>query len=483
MKLRDVLKGLSYEVICGSLEDEINDIQYDSRKVKENDLFCCIQGFKVDGHDFAQEAISKGATVLICEKVLEDIDATSITVIKVLNSRKALATAASNFCGEPSKKLKIIGVTGTNGKTTSSYMIKSILEEAGFKVGLIGTIANYIGSKKIPSHRTTPESLELHKLFKDMADEGAAYCVMEVSSHSLALDRVYGIEFSEGMFTNLTRDHLDFHKTFENYYNAKLLLFKNSKISIINMDDEYGNKVYHDINSSKVTYGIEKDADVKAQNIHMHSKGIEFDMYYKDEVTPITLNMPGKYNAYNALGSAALCLSEGISIDAIKKGLEKVLVPGRCEIVTKDYNLGFEVILDYAHTPDGLENILKTAREFTKGRLITVFGCGGDRDKTKRPIMGKISGDLSDISIITSDNPRTEDPDAIIEDILKGMESDNYVVIEGRREAIKKAIKIAKKGDVVVVAGKGHEDYQELKNIVIHFDEREVIADIIKELF
>lgn len=483
MKLRYVLKGLSYEVISGSLDTEINKIEYDSREVKENDVFFCITGFKVDGHDFAQKALLNGASVIICEKELENLDLSSATVIKVSDSRKALAVAASNFYGEPSKKLKLIGITGTNGKTTSSYMIKNILEEAGFKVGLIGTIANYIGDKKIPSHRTTPESLELHKLFKEMVDEGVDYCVMEVSSHSLALNRVYGIEFDEGMFTNLTRDHLDFHKTFENYYNAKLMLFKNSKASIINIDDEYGEKVFEDISGNKITYGIKDTSDVKAKNIHMHSKGISFDLCYKDDIRTINLSMPGKYNVYNALGSAAVCLNEKIDIEKIQNGLKNVFVPGRCEIVTKDYDLGFEVIIDYAHTPDGLENILRTAREFTKGRLITVFGCGGDRDKTKRPIMGKISGKLSDISIITSDNPRTEDPDAIIEDILKGIESDNYVVIENRKEAIKKAIKIAKKDDVIVVAGKGHEDYQELNNMVIHFDEREVIADIIKELF
>jgi UDP-N-acetylmuramoyl-L-alanyl-D-glutamate--2,6-diaminopimelate ligase len=483
VNLREVLKGISYDVIYGNLDIEINKIEYDSRKVKNNDIFFCISGFKVDGHDFVNNAILNGASVIICEKDLKKLSNTSVTIIKVLDSRKALAIAASNFYGDSWKKLKLIGVTGTNGKTTSTYMIKSILEQAGFKVGLIGTIANYIGNKKIQSNRTTPESLELHKLFKEMADEGVTHCVMEVSSHSLELNRVYGLEFAEGMFTNLTRDHLDFHKTFENYYNAKLLLFKNSKTSIINMDDEYGKKIYNDINTSKVTYGIESFTDIKAQNIHINSKGIEFDMCYKDKNIPIELNIPGKYNVYNALGSASVCLNEGISIEKIKEGLKNVFVPGRCEIVTKGYNLEFDIIIDYAHTPDGLENILKTAREFTKGRIITVFGCGGDRDKTKRPLMGKIAGNLSDITIVTSDNPRSENPNAIIEDILKGMESENYVVIENRREAIENAIKIAKKDDVVIIAGKGHENYQELKDTTIHFDEKEIIADIIKELF
>jgi UDP-N-acetylmuramoyl-L-alanyl-D-glutamate--2,6-diaminopimelate ligase len=366
--------------------------------------------------------------------------------------------------------LVITSVTSFIGTTTASRVS-------------LGTIANYIGNRKVPSHRTTPESLELHELFNEMVSEGINHCVMEVSSHSLALNRVYGIEFSEGIFTNLTRDHLDFHKTFENYYDAKLLLFRNSKTSVINIDDEYGKKVYEDVNNNKITFGLEGCSDITAKNISMDARGIEFDMHYIGESVHIFLNIPGRYNIYNALGSAAVCINEGVSLIDVKNGLEKVFVPGRCEIVTKNYNLGFEIIVDYAHSPDGLENILKTAREFTKGRLITVFGCGGDRDKTKRPIMGTIASSLSDMTVITSDNPRTENPETIIQDILEGVKNDNYVVIENRKEAIEKAIKIAKKDDVIVIAGKGHEDYQELKDRVIHFDEREVIAEIIKELF
>jgi UDP-N-acetylmuramoyl-L-alanyl-D-glutamate--2,6-diaminopimelate ligase len=407
---------------------------------------------------------------------------TSAAVVKIEDTRKGLALAASTFYGEPWKKLKMIGITGTNGKTTSTYMIKAILEEAGSKVGLIGTIANYVGDEKVPSHRTTPESLELHELFRKMVDSGVTHCIMEVSSHSLSLDRVYGIEFSQSIFSNLTQDHLDFHETFENYYNAKLILFKNSISSIINIDDEYGKRVYEEVQNNKITYSIENSSDLKAKNIVMHSRGIEFDLVYKNENTHVNLNIPGRYNIYNALGSAAACLNGGIGFEAIKKGLEKAVVPGRCEIVTKNYNLDYEVIVDYAHSPDSLKNILTTVREFTKGRLISVFGCGGDRDKTKRPIMGEIASRLSDITIITSDNPRTEEPQTIIKEITKGVVKENYVVIESRREAIKKAMTLAKKDDIIVIAGKGHEDYQELKDKVIHFDEREVIADIIKEL-
>ncbi|OFI07548.1 UDP-N-acetylmuramoyl-L-alanyl-D-glutamate--L-lysine ligase [Clostridium acetireducens DSM 10703] len=481
MNLKELLQGVDYKELKGTTNINIEKVEYDSRKVSKGDLFICIEGYATDGHKYAENAVEKGAKVIICEK---DIDIKGdITIIKVSNSRKALAVIGANYFQNPSKKLKVIGITGTNGKTTSTFMIKSILEAAGYKVGIVGTIANYIGDKKIHAERTTPESFELQKLFKDMVDEKVDYCVMEVSSHSLYLDRVYGVEFCEAIFTNLTQDHLDFHKTFENYYNAKLILFKNSKNSIINIDDKYGERVFKDVNNNKITYSIEKKSDVKADNIKMHSRGIEFDINYKGEKSNIGIHIPGKYNVLNALGSAAACLNEGISLEIVKKGLENLLfVPGRCEIVTKKYNLGFEVIVDYAHTPDGLENILSTAREFTKGRLISVYGCGGDRDRTKRPIMGKIGSELSDIAVITSDNPRTEDPMLIIEDVIKGIDKENYIVVENRREAIKKAMEIAQKDDVIVVAGKGHEDYQILKDKTIHFDEREVIKELIDEL-
>lgn len=481
MKLIELLKGLQYTTSRGKIDLEINKIEYDSREIEKGDVFICIEGINADGHNFAKIAVQKGAAAVVCQKRVEGLE--NCTVINVEDSRKALALISANFYGNPADKLKLIGITGTNGKTTSTYMIKSILEEEGYKVGLIGTIANYIGDRKIPAHRTTPESLELHKLFKEMLEEGVQYCVMEVSSHSLSLSRVYGLKFSEGIFLNLTRDHLDFHKTFENYYEAKLLLFKNSNTSIINIDDEYGRRISKDTTGKHITYTIEDKGDVYASNISMHSRGIDFNINYKEFSIPINLKIPGKYNVYNALCSAAACINESISTEAIKRGLEQVLVPGRCEIVSKNYDLGFEVIVDYAHTPDGLENILKTAREFTKGRLITVFGCGGDRDRTKRPIMGEIGSKFSDMVIITSDNPRTENPESIIDEIKTGIQKDNYVLIENRKEAIKKAIEIAQKGDVIVIAGKGHEDYQILKDKVIPFDEREIIKEIIEELF
>lgn len=482
MRLSGLLKKINYQLIKGDLGLEVNSIQYDSRKVKEGDLFVCIEGFNSDGHKYADKAVENGAIAVICTKELsEDLMA---TIIKVDDSRKALAIISAEFYENPAETLKVIGITGTNGKTTSSYMIKSILESAGYKTGLIGTIANYIGNEKLKTERTTPESLELHELFNKMVNQNVNYAIMEVSSHSLSLDRVYGIEFSQSIFTNLTQDHLDFHKTFENYFQAKLILFKNSKNSIINKDDIYGKRIINELNKKNIlSFSTEASADLMAKNIINHSRGAEFDLIYKGESVHIKLSIPGKYNVYNALGSAGVCINEGISLDKIKDGLENVVVPGRCEIVSKGYDVDFDIIIDYAHTPDGLENILNTAREFTKEKLICVFGCGGDRDKTKRPLMGEIASRLSDFSIVTSDNPRTEEPTKIIEDILAGIHNDNYSVIENRKEAIKEAIKIAKTGDVIVIAGKGHEDYQILKDEVIHFDEREVVAEIMKELF
>lgn len=465
-------------------EIEINKLEYDSRNIEENDVFFCIQGYQTDGHNYVENAESKGAKVIVAQKQVKTSGESVLIIVK--DTRKALAIAASNYYGNPKEKLNIIGITGTNGKTTSTFMIKSILESAGYRTGLVGTIANYVGDKKIVSKRTTPESLDLHKLFKDMVDDGVKYCIMEVSSHSLYLSRVYGLTFNEGIFTNLTQDHLDFHKTFENYYNAKFILFKNSKNSIVNMDDEYGKKVISDLkslgNSNSITYSINQNSNLKAENIMMHSRGSEFDMNYNGEKIHIEINLPGKYNIMNALCSAAACLCEGLSLQQVKSGLKSMeFVPGRCEIVSKKHSLDYDIIVDYAHSPDGLLNILNTAREFTKGKLITVFGCGGDRDTTKRPIMGKIGTDLSDIAIITSDNPRTEEPEKIINDVVKGIEKNNYEIVVNRRDAIKRAMELAKKDDVVVIAGKGHEDYQVLKSGTIHFDEREVISDIIKE--
>lgn len=482
MILKSLLKGLDYEVIKGNEESKVQNIRYDNRKIEQGDAFVCVKGFKVDGHSFIGDAIKKGANVLI---VQEDVSVQEdITIIKVRDTRKALAIMSSNYFGNPKDKLKIIGITGTNGKTTSAFIIKSILEKAGFMTGLIGTIANYIGNKKVDAVRTTPESYELHELFKNMVDAGVEYCVMEVSSHSLELDRVYGIQFEEGIFTNLTRDHLDFHKTFENYYNAKFKLFERSNHSIINLDDPYGANIVKDIEErglkTKVsTFSIEKESDFKAFEIKSHSNGSEFKVNL-ESIEEFSINIPGEYNIYNSLGCIICAYNLNIPMDKIKEGLSDVVIPGRCELVAKEKNLPYSIIIDYAHTPDGLENILSTVKAFTKNRMISVFGCGGDRDKVKRPQMGKIGCELSDIAIITSDNPRSEEPMDIINDIVKPLNYDNFVIEVNRKEAIRKAMNMALEGDVIVIAGKGHETYQILKDETIHFDEREVVYDILE---
>lgn len=482
MILKSLLKGLDYEVIKGNEESKVQNIRYDNRKIEQGDAFVCVKGFKVDGHSFIGDAIKKGAKTLI---VQEDVSVQEdITIIKVRDTRKALAIMSSNYFGNPKDKLKIIGITGTNGKTTSAFIIKSILEKAGFMTGLIGTIANYIGNKKVDAVRTTPESYELHELFKNMVDAGVEYCVMEVSSHSLELDRVYGIQFEEGIFTNLTRDHLDFHKTFENYYNAKFKLFERSNHSIINLDDPYGANIVKDIEESGVktkvsTFSIEKESDFKAFEIKSHSNGSEFKVNL-EEVEDFSINIPGEYNIYNSLGCIICAYNLNIPMNKIKEGLSDVVIPGRCELVAKEKNLPYSIIIDYAHTPDGLENILSTVKAFTRNRMISVFGCGGDRDKVKRPQMGKIGCELSDIAIITSDNPRSEEPMDIINDIVKPLNYDNFVIEVNRKEAIRKAMNMALEGDVIVIAGKGHETYQILKDETIHFDEREVVYDILE---
>ena len=482
MILKSLLKGLDYEVIKGNEESKVQNIRYDNRKIEQGDAFVCVKGFKVDGHSFIGDAIKKGAKTLI---VQEDVSVQEdITIIKVRDTRKALAIMSSNYFGNPKDKLKIIGITGTNGKTTSAFIIKSILEKAGFMTGLIGTIANYIGNKKVDAVRTTPESYELHELFKNMVDAGVEYCVMEVSSHSLELDRVYGVQFEEGIFTNLTRDHLDFHKTFENYYNAKFKLFERSNHSIINLDDPYGANIVKDIEERGVktkvsTFSIEKESDFKAFEIKSHSNGSEFKVNL-ESIEEFSINIPGEYNIYNSLGCIICAYNLNIPMDKIKEGLSDVVIPGRCELVAKEKNLPYSIIIDYAHTPDGLENILSTVKAFTKNRMISVFGCGRDRDKVKRPQMGKIGCELSDIAIITSDNPRSEEPMDIINDIVKPLNYDNFVIEVNRKEAIRKAMNMALEGDVIVIAGKGHETYQILKDETIHFDEREVVYDILE---
>lgn len=480
MLLQDLLKDLKYEVVNGSVSTEINKICYDNRKIEKNDIFVCIKGFATDGHKYALSAVQSGASAVICEDDIDGI-ANDVTIIKVEDTRKALAVMGAQYYGNPSKKLRMIGVTGTNGKTTSTMIIRDVLTKAGHKVGLIGTIANYINDEKFKTERTTPESLELQELFAKMVDRGVEYCVMEVSSHALALDRVYGIDFDEAVFTNLTRDHLDMHKTFEAYYEAKFKLFRMAKNCIVNIDSEYGRRVVDDLkkenlNKNIITFSTKDEADYKAEKINLEAIESEFVVNNKK----YSIDIPGLYNVYNALGCIAVCNLINLPYEKIEAGLSEVSVPGRCQRVGKKHNIDFSIIVDYAHTPDGLENILSTVKQVTKGRLITVFGCGGNRDTVKRPQMGKIASDLSDFVVVTSDNPRKEEPSKIIEDIMAGIDNkENCVTIESRYDAIKKAISIAEKDDSVVIAGKGHENYQILKDETIHFDDKEVVEEIL----
>jgi len=483
MKLEELLTGVDTVSFKGDLNIEINGIIYDSRKAKKGDLFICVSGYKYDGHSYINDALQKGAAAFIVEK---DVEVPGAAVVKVENSRAVMPMLASNFYGNPSQKLKLIGITGTNGKTTTTYLIKSIMEANKQKIGLLGTISTQIGDKIYISSRTTPEALDLQCLFREMADSDVDYAVMEVSSHSLELGRVEGSNFRIGIFTNLTQDHLDFHKTIENYGNAKKKLFYMvSGTSIINIDDEHGKIIAAELkNNGKklITYGIDNAADIMAKNIDITSKGVGFTVITPEYEAELNISIPGKFSVYNALAAASAAYAEGLDRDVIREGLSKVdNVPGRSEIIKT--NTPYTVIIDYAHTPDGLQNILASVKEYARGRIITLFGCGGDRDKEKRPIMGNIAGRMSDYCIITSDNPRTEEPMDIIMQIEAGIKSTgcDYICIENRRDAIKFALATAKPDDIVLLAGKGHETYQILSDRTIPFDERDIVEELLRE--
>lgn len=478
MKLTQILSGFE-ELVSSVPEIEIKDICYDSRKVTEGSLFVCVTGFVTDGHQYAQAAAKAGAAVLVCEHPVE----TEVPQVIVKDSRKALAYLSDQYYGHPSGKMKLIGITGTNGKTTTTYLVKQILENAGYCVGLIGTNQNMIGARVLPSSRTTPESLELQALFAQMAEEGVDYVVMEISSHSLELSRVAYCEIDVGAFTNLTRDHLDFHHDMEQYFAAKAKLFDLCKTGVVNIDDDAGIRIVEQCSCVPLSYGIDNAADIYAHDMKFDSATSSFIGNVLGKELSITLNTPGKFSVYNGLCAIGICTVCGISEEDIAKGLSRMQgVSGRAEVLP----LGkpYTVMIDYAHTPDGLENIIKSVRGFAKGRVVTLFGCGGDRDRTKRPLMGKMAGELSDFCIVTSDNPRTEEPEAIIREIEEGISKTGcqYAVIVNRRDAIGYALKHALEDDVIILAGKGHETYQILKEGTIHFDEREVVAEWLKEL-
>ena len=481
MKLNDILRGLDIVSITGNLDIDITNIQYDSRKVTQGTLFICIKGFNSDGHKYIESSIEKGAKAFL---VQEDISIDGYTFIKVNDTRSAMANIADNFYNQPSKELDVIGVTGTNGKTSITTFLSEILSLNDNKVGLVGTIKIFDGDKEVESSSTTPESVDLQKYFKTMINNGCDYCAMEVSSHSLVLNRVDETDFKLGIFTNLTPDHLDFHKDLEDYRNAKEKLFyKTTTANIINIDDEGGFKIYENIKSLNTpcyTYAIDNNADFMAKNIKIDASGVSYILVTPTYEEEIFIPVPGKFTVYNTLAVIAACYMLNIPKEIVKEGLAKTKgVAGRFETVTNDK--GISVIVDYAHTPDALENVLNTARGFAKSNIITVFGCGGDRDATKRPLMGGIAQRLSDICIVTSDNPRTENPQIIIDDILKGLDKskENYKVVIDRKEAIKEAIKMAKKDDIVIIAGKGHENYQIIGKVKHHFDDKETAQEFL----
>ena len=463
--------------IIGDDQTDITSIEYDSRKVREGALFFCIDGYKTDGHQYAGSAVQKGAAALMVSREL-DID---VPQIVVANGREAMALISRTFYGNPDESMTMIGITGTNGKTTTTYMIKSVLETAGKKTGLIGTIINMIGEQELPTERTTPESPDLFALLRHMADAGCAAVVMEVSSHSLALDRVAGIMFDVAVFTNLTQDHLDFHGTMDAYMAAKKKLFAASKHAAINVDDAAAKHMMDGIANDWRTYGIKEEADVSARNIEITPKGVSYDLCCCQAMLPLNLNIPGIFSVYNSLSAATACLQIGESLETIKTGLEAMpCVAGRFEVLDTG-DQPYTIILDYAHTPDSLENTLITVKSFARGRIVPVFGCGGDRDRGKRPIMGEIAGRLSTFAIITSDNPRTEDPYEILRAVEDGMRRTDcaYICIENRRDAIRYAIDNAQPEDIIVLAGKGHETYQEVGGVKHPFDEKIVVAELL----
>jgi UDP-N-acetylmuramyl-tripeptide synthetase len=496
MILTELIEPLPVKRVIGAGNIDITGIAYDSRRVDPGSLFVCIRGDRFDGHDFIGDALARGARAIASDDI-EQVRAkwpfdfaqswAGIAVVEVTDVRLALPVIAARFFGNPSRGMKLIGVTGTKGKTTTTYLVDSILRSAGYKTGVIGTLGIKIGDEVSPVTNTTPESLDLQAAFAHMIDSDVNAAVIEVSSHALVKHRVDECEFDVGIFTNLTQDHLDFHKTLDEYFKAKLIFFeelgaKSSKgfVGVINADDPRMEDVVRATKGRTLTFGIRNSADIRAINVVAGAGVTEFDVVSPDGVFHVSLKLGGIFNVSNALGAIGSGIALGLPIDAIIAGLESIsYVPGR--FVQVDCGQEFGVVIDYAHSPDSLENILKAARDLTAKRLIVVFGCGGDRDRGKRPIMGRIAGDLADVCVVTSDNPRTEDPGAIIQEILTGVgdKACSVEAITDRREAIERALRMAEPGDVVVIAGKGHEHYQIFKDRTIHFDDREVVEHVL----
>ena len=491
-RVEDIVKVISPIRVEGPQTAEVCHITADSRTVQEGSLFICLVGATVDGHSFVEKAVQDGAVAIVVSKPVTVPD--HVAVIYVEDTRQALQAAVPFFYDYPASKMRMIGVTGTNGKTTTTHIIAHLLRSQGYTVGVIGTVHILIDDQSYPIHNTTPDVADLQQILQQMVDAGVTHCIMEVSSHALALGRTAGVEYDTAVFTNLTQDHLDFHKTFDNYLAAKAKLFKQvsasyqvkeGKGAVINVDDAYGQAIVDVTTSPMITYSTEGKGSMNASDLTVTAKSSQFTLNYDGKSYPISTKIAGMFNVYNTLAAVGATLYEGLSMEEIVKGLATfTAVPGRFELIEEGQD--FAVVVDYAHTPDGLENILQTAKKIVENRILVVFGCGGDRDATKRPIMGRIAAQFGDRVFVTSDNPRTEDPVQIVKDVevgvREGLHDDvTYEVIVDRREAIHKAIAEATTGDVVIIAGKGHEDYQILKDETIHFDDREVAREALKE--
>ena len=480
MKLKDLLKGIDVIECAANLDMDITGVVRDTRKeIPAGSLFVAVSGFAFDGNKYIPMAMEKGAVAVITAKKPEQ----DVPYILVESDRKALAMLGVNFYGHPAEKMTMIGITGTNGKTSVTLLLKHLLEKTlGAKVGLVGTMGNMIGDVEVPTERTTPESFELQGLFAQMVEGGCTHCVMEVSSHALTLDRVGGVHYDVAAFTNLTEDHLDFHKTMEAYCDAKAELFRRCDRAVLNRDDEWFERMVAGATCEVLTTSVKDAAGLKAENLELLSDGICFTAVMGEKKVQVRLPIPGKFTVYNALTVLGVAVQLGLSLEEAAEALTTAQgVKGRVEVVPTP-GQPFTVLVDYAHTPDGLENVLSSVRGFCKGRLIAVFGCGGDRDPIKRPIMGAIGVKLADHTIITSDNPRTEEPMAIIRDITANLDEGSWEIIEDRRKAIRYAMDIAKKDDIIVLAGKGHETYQEINGVKYHLDEREEVAAHLLEM-
>lgn len=483
MNLQRLLRGVDIRSSTGGLDKDIAGVASDSRSVEPGYAFVCYEGVNVDGHTFIPQAIQNGATTIIGEK--PGSVPPGVTYIQTSNGRIAFSLIAANWYGNPADRLKLIGITGTNGKTSTAHLAHSIFEAAGLKSGFMGTVGTSYADIYVEPTITTLEPLTLHGLFRDIADAGVEYVIMETSSQGLAQHRLAGLTFETAVFTNLTQDHLDYHETMEEYLNAKMMLFQqldpDSGLAVLNADDPASDAIRDKINPPNLTFGVVQPADLSVSNVESTLKRLSFVADTPKGEISANLRLLGDYNLYNALAAIGIGLHHDCPIGAIQTGLESTVVPGRFELV--DRGQPFAVVVDYAHTPDGLENLLTAARKITQGNLISVFGCGGDRDRGKRPKMGNISATIADHSVITSDNPRTEEPDAILADIVEGLpNSTSYDLIQDRRTAIGHAIELAKAGDLVTIAGKGHEPYQEINGVRYDFDDREVAAEFLGQL-